>query len=89
MLEDIETHVIGSFDRFLIQGDFNIDTKELRPFLPNLFEGGAQEVVTPEATTPNHHTYDHIIYKGLTYQISRVDRTIQTDHYPVIATFKV
>lgn len=89
MLKDVQERVATKPEYYLLQGDFNIDAKQLKPLLPIMFEDGMQEVVTDEATTPKNRTYDHILYKGMKELSHRVDMTVLTDHYPVIATFEI
>lgn len=89
MMKDLEDRMHISKDAYLLQGDFNIDAKELRPFLPALFGQGVQELITNEPTTPKGNTYDHVIYGGMTSTGHRVDSSVLTDHYPVVATFEL
>jgi endonuclease/exonuclease/phosphatase (EEP) superfamily protein YafD len=87
MMKDVETRVHSSRDKYLLQGDFNIDSKELRSFLPDMFSGSMQEVRT-EPTTPDGRTYDHIVYAGINNTGHSVNSSVLTDHYPIVATFK-
>ncbi|HSW92662.1 MAG TPA: hypothetical protein VLH14_02125, partial [Patescibacteria group bacterium] len=89
MLQDVQEKVATKPEYYLLQGDFNINTKNLEHFLPQMFEDGVKEIVTDEATTPKNQTYDHILYKGMREVEQRVDQTVLTDHYPIIATFEI
>jgi len=89
MLQDVQEKVATQPERYLLQGDFNIDAKSLKSFLPAMFEDGVNEILTDEPTTPKSHTYDHILYKGMREIEHKVDQTVLTDHYPVIATFEI
>jgi endonuclease/exonuclease/phosphatase family metal-dependent hydrolase len=88
MMADLEARVHASRDKYLLQGDFNMNYAELKPFLPAMFDSGIQEVIT-EPTTPDGRTYDHIFYKGMKNTGSIVGTDVLTDHYPVIAMFDI
>jgi endonuclease/exonuclease/phosphatase family metal-dependent hydrolase len=89
MLDDVQARAATKPKCYLLQGDFNINAKSLEPFLPKMFEEGVKEVITNDATTPKNQTYDHILYKGMKERSARVDNSVLTDHYPIIATFEI
>jgi len=76
-----------SFERGIIQGDFNIDSKTLRSYMPRLFKSGMNEIPLSSPTTPKGRKYDHVLFKGLKLVKSRVDSSVLTDHFPVVCEF--
>jgi endonuclease/exonuclease/phosphatase family metal-dependent hydrolase len=90
ILHDAADKLLPTGDRALIQGDFNIDCPEVRPYLGPLFaRAGLSEIVIDEPTTPAGRRIDHILYRGLALKSQRVASGVRTDHYPVVATFEV
>jgi endonuclease/exonuclease/phosphatase family metal-dependent hydrolase len=90
VIKDVENK-IGHFDGpRLVQGDFNLDSVSLRPYLPELFEKGILEVEQHETTVPEGRRLDHVLYSGMTVVKSLViKQDIKTDHYPVITEFEI
>lgn len=90
MLQDVADKLVPTRDRALIQGDFNIDSPGVQPYLRQLFAtAGLVEVAIDEPTTPGGRRNDHILYRGLALKSKRIMSGVRTDHYPVIATFEV
>ncbi len=74
----------------LIQGDFNISSDSVRPYLDDLFSAGKlDEVVLDQPTTPKERMYDHVLYRGLKLGGFTINSDVLTDHYPVICDFEV
>lgn len=71
----------------LLQGDFNVDDKSLKNFLPKVMLH-ADEVLLDLPTTPKGRRYDHVIYKGIKFIKSEVVETL-TDHYLVYSEFEL
>lgn len=72
----------------LIQGDFNIDDKSLKMYLPELLTA-VDEIETIEPTTPNSRRYDHVLYKDLRFIKYKIYDDVLTDHYPIISEFDI
>lgn len=89
ILNDIQESLSTSTEKWIIQGDFNIDSNSLASYLPKLFSQGFSEVDISETTTPNGRKYDHILYRHVDLLNSRIDSTVLTDHFPVIAEFAI
>jgi endonuclease/exonuclease/phosphatase family metal-dependent hydrolase len=89
ILYNVATSLVAPHDKWLIQGDFNIDSETLEHYLPELFAKGLDEIRTTEATTPKDHKYDHILYRSMMLIGTHIDRDVQTDHFPLIAEFEV
>lgn len=89
MLADVEDKVATSSQLYLLQGDFNINSKSLQDHLPRMFEDGVYEVITNEPTTPKDNTYDHVLFKGMQNTSYSVNTNVLTDHYPIAATFEI
>ncbi len=89
ILRSVEGAVPSGATRLLIQGDFNINTPELRSMMAGLFSDGMEEIFLGEPTTPSGKRYDHVLYKGLSLAGTRIDHSVKTDHYPVICNFRV
>ena len=87
ILNSIETAIVPSEQKALIQGDFNIDSEQLAPILPTLLTANMDEILLNEPTTPAGRRYDHMFYKGLVLENMKVDPSVKTDHYPVTCEF--
>lgn len=86
--ENIQSLVLPTHDRYLLQGDFNFDNKSLVGLLGNFFEGNdIKEVEQNKPTTPKNRAYDHVVYKGIKHIASETVDTVLTDHYPIISLF--
>lgn len=88
VLEDVSQSINTRAERWIIQGDFNIDSPTLREYFPSLFIN-LEEVTQGVPTTPKNRKYDHVLYRGLKYLSQKVDNTVLTDHYPVMTEFEV
>lgn len=88
VLRNIESAILPKTPTALIQGDFNIDSPQLAPILPNLLVN-MDEISLNEPTTPSGRRYDHVLYKGLELKSMQIDSNVKTDHYPVICEFFV
>lgn len=86
--ESIVKNLESDSDRYLLQGDFNVDDPSLSQFLPSFIEQ-VKEVLLDSATTPKGRKYDHVVYKGLKHIKSDVLSDALTDHYPVINEFEL
>lgn len=86
--EDITKKIHSSFDRIILQGDFNINQESLHTFIPDVFEIGFDEILSDRATTPAGCRYDHILFKGFQVKSMNVFQTTLTDHYPVSVEFE-
>ncbi len=78
----------SNISRRLVQGDFNLDSPSLKPFLPSLFEQGLDEVVQEASTTPKDRRLDHVLFAGMKLVESVVVSDVLTDHYPIVTKFK-
>lgn len=88
ILASVERSLATQEDKVLIQGDFNIDSELMAPYLPNLvFDQELEEVKIDHPTTPKGSRYDHVLFKGMTLKTVTIDSQVNTDHYPVICTF--
>lgn len=89
VLKDVQLKIIPKLKQVnLIQGDFNIDSELLGKYLPEL-SLKMSEVRTSEPTTPKGKRYDHVLYKGLNFIQSTIDKNVLTDHYPIISEFEL
>ena len=86
---DVEAKIKNDCPKLLLQGDFNIDTPSLRPFLPKLFADKMKQVILKTPTTPKGKWYDHILYKGFHHLQSYVITDVLTDHFPIYSEFEV
>ena len=75
--------------KWIIQGDFNIDSETLKEYMPELFEQELDEVSVAEPTTPKNHRYDHVLFRSMTLTSLHINPDVLTDHFPVIAEFEV
>lgn len=89
ILNNVEELLSAPTDKWIIQGDFNIDSGNLVDYLPKLFEQGFSEVNITEPTTPKGHKYDHILYRHVDLLNVRIDAKVLTDHFPVVAEFEI
>jgi endonuclease/exonuclease/phosphatase (EEP) superfamily protein YafD len=76
-------------DRYILQGDFNFNSKDLTSLLPSLFNVGMQEAELPAPTRPNGMLCDHALYKGVTLVKQEIISNTLTDHFPVYYEFDV
>ncbi|MBK7932002.1 MAG: endonuclease/exonuclease/phosphatase family protein [Acidobacteria bacterium] len=74
--------------RAIFQGDFNINSATMREYFPRLFAAGCVEIVQTDPSTPKGKSLDHIIYKGLLMESTRVINQCRTDHFPIVAEFR-
>ena len=90
ILADVQSKISSeSTQPHIIQGDFNIDSKLLQPYLATLFKDDTDEVALSQPTTPQHQMYDHIIVRHGTITDHTVASSIKTDHYPVTAVVEI
>lgn len=87
IMRGVSTTISAPDDKWIIQGDFNIDSPTLQPYLPELFDNDVLEIPLAAPTTPKGHRYDHVLYRGLDCGAQTVDSTVGTDHYPVVTRF--
>lgn len=87
ILQSVESALSPTSPKLLIQGDFNIDSERLEDILPKLFANGLHEITLEEPTTPVGKHLDHVLYRGLSLEKTRIDSNVRTDHYPVICDF--
>ena len=88
ILDDVSSKLSISTDTAIIMGDFNINDSHLATYLPTLFaKYSLEEVDIDEPTTPKGRSYDHVLFRGLEYQLKQVDSRVLTDHYPVVCDF--
>ena len=84
-LQDIHEAPYG-----LIQGDFNINSAEVKKYVRDLFiDNRMNEITLVEPTTPKDRMYDHVLFKGIELSGLNVDSNVLTDHYPVICDFEI
>lgn len=76
-------------DKYILQGDLNINSKSIKNYLPKVFESGMEEVELENVTTPKQRFYDHVLYKGVNVINQQIFPDILTDHYPVITEFEI
>ena len=88
ILGSVESAVLPNAPVALVQGDFNIDSEQLAPILPNLL-AGMNEIPLSSPTTPSGKRYDHVLYKGLALKEVQIDPEVKTDHWPVTCVFSV
>ena len=74
--------------RTIIQADFNINSSTLREYFPKTFAAGCDEIVQTDPTTPREKYLDHVIYRGLVMERTRVIHQCRTDHFPIVAEFR-
>jgi exonuclease III len=89
ILDNVAESLSAPTDKWIIQGDFNIDSSLLASYLPKLFDQGLSEIDITEPTTPKGRRYDHILFRHVGLLNSRTDSNVLTDHFPVIAEFEV
>lgn len=88
ILRDVEEKIKIMPIPWIFSGDFNINSKSLKEYLPKLL-GNMNEINISEPTTPKGRYYDHIIFNGIKLIESHVLNNVLTDHYPVVATFEL
>lgn len=86
ILRNIEDSIATSAEKWIIQGDFNINSATLREHFPLLFSKGIEEVAVDDPTTPKGNKYDHVLYRGFSSEKQCVLSSVLTDHYPVTLT---
>jgi endonuclease/exonuclease/phosphatase family metal-dependent hydrolase len=86
ILGNVEASVTTTAEKWIIQGDFNINSATLREYFPMLFSVGVEEATVDDPTTPKGNTYDHILYRGFNNKKQTVLSDVLTDHYPVVTT---
>lgn len=84
VFDDIQSRFSGDTLPWLVQGDFNVHTVKLSPYLP-LLMNNAEETILSQPTTPQGYTYDHIVCRGGTIANQKVISDVLTDHFPVVA----
>ena len=89
ILDNIQESLSARTEKWIIQGDFNIDSNSLASYLPKLFSQGFSEVDISEPTTPKGHKYDHILYRHVNLLNYRIDPDVLTDHFPVIVELEI
>ncbi|HET9721931.1 MAG TPA: endonuclease/exonuclease/phosphatase family protein [Candidatus Saccharimonadales bacterium] len=87
VLREVEEKVGNWAAPRIVQGDFNLNNESLKTFLPALFDGGLEEIVQQEPTTPKGSRPDHVLFSGMTAVSSVVIKEVLTDHYPIVTTF--
>lgn len=88
ILDNVAASLVTTTPSWIIQGDFNIDGDTLASYLPTLFAQGVEEVATDQPTTPKGHRCDRALFRRLTLNKSRIDSSVMTDHFPVVAEFE-
>lgn len=88
ILKDVQEKIKIMPAPWIISGDFNINSKLLKDYLPRLLVN-MNELDISEPTTPKGSYYDHIIFKGVKLIEGQVLGNLLTDHYPVIAIFEL
>ncbi|MCL2173774.1 endonuclease/exonuclease/phosphatase family protein [Candidatus Saccharibacteria bacterium] len=88
MCAKIQRVLLPKLPKYLIQGDFNIDSPSLKDFFPGIVNGG-HEIIQDTPTGVWGRRNDHILYGGLKLLSSRVDDQVLTDHYPIISEFEI
>lgn len=89
ILNEVSSAITPALDKWIIQGDFNISDELLRNYLQPLFTENVEEVRLTDVTTPKNDRYDHVLFKNLTLINQRIDKSVKTDHYPVITDFEI
>jgi endonuclease/exonuclease/phosphatase family metal-dependent hydrolase len=90
ILQNVADMLSFTTENALVQGDFNIGDSTIEPYLPSLFNREhLEEVAIDEPTTPKGRSYDHVLYRGLTFESKRIISSVKTDHYPVVCTFEI
>lgn len=89
LMNDISDLIASSKDKYILQGDLNLDGKSLKNFLPRLFTFGVLEIELADVTTPKQRFYDHVLYKGVRPIKQEIFSDVLTDHYPVITEFEI
>lgn len=88
ILKDVQEKIKIMPAPWIISGDFNINSKSLKDYLPRLL-ANMTELDINEPTTPKGSYYDHIIFRGVKLMECHVLSNVVTDHYPVVATFEL
>ncbi len=88
VLEDMQRKLRVEGKDFIIQGDFNLDYRQLANVLPNLFRAEVNEVTLEEPTTPKGRRYDHVIFSGFKLVSMQILNDVLTDHYPVVTRLR-
>lgn len=87
ILRNVEDTIAEDYSSWLIQGDFNVDSEQLKGYLPKLFDKNTGEILLKLPTTPKGRKYDHIIFRDLELVSFNIESSVLTDHFPVIANF--
>lgn len=88
ILQDVEEKIEVMPTPWIITGDFNINSKSIKKYLPKLLKN-MSEVELNKPTTPKDNYYDHISFNGVNIIGSYVLDDVLTDHYPIVATFEL
>ena len=89
-LVDVQEKIRPSIEKWIIQGDFNIDSPTISEFLTDISKSSnvtEAEIISP--TTPKGRKYDHILYEGLKITTFAIEPKVNTDHYPIASVFSV
>ncbi len=86
-INEVFTTIDKSYDRWIIQGDFNIHSHNLTKQFSEITNRNINETSSHLSTTPTGYIYDHILYRGVTLNTNKVLRPMPTDHFPVISSF--
>lgn len=89
VLSDIESKIALEIDRFVIQGDFNLDNSSLKQYFPGFISGGNREIEINSPTTPGNRKYDHVLYRGIDLVSFEIDKSVFCDHYPLLTKFEI
>lgn len=91
VFSDVQEKIRNSDQYLLIQGDFNLGSRnpDLKTLMPDIIDAATNEVPLAFPTIPNGEKPDRIAYRGLHLVNYKVIDTVLTDHYPIVVTFEL
>lgn len=75
--------------QFLLQGDFNVDSMDLKRYFPEIWKYGASEVLLDSPTNAYGKCVDHIVFGRLSHERFEINTDVLTDHFPIYSEFKI
>lgn len=89
IFSDVESKLSPTLSKYLLEGDFNIDSASIENYFPKLINTQVNEILQEHGTTPKNRKYEHILYNGLSFINTKVDNKVLADHFPIQTEFEL